>query len=332
MVRSVMEGGSAERVLDWLARHLDIPIYYASVRSYGGGMRILIVGCGYVGLPLGAELVRQGHEVFGLRRSHSADGDLAAAGIKPLTGDVTKPETLAKLPAAYDWVVNSVSSTHGGVEEYRAVYLLGSRNLIEWLSPAPPQKFVYTSSTSVYGQTDGSWVEETSPVEPASDTAKVLVQTEKLLLEAAPRFPAVILRVAGIYGPDRGYWFKQYLKNEARIEGRGARTLNMIHRDDVVGAIIAALERARPGEIYNAVDDEPVTQLRLCQWLSDRLGKPLPPSVPEPAASERNRGLSDKKVSNRKLKLELGYQLKYPTFREGFLTANLIPPETKSSQ
>src|SRR5881396_1210559 len=106
-------------------------------------MRVLIVGCGYVGLPLGAELARQGHEVFGMRRSASADAHLAAAGIKPLAGDVTKPETLAKLPASYDWVVNCVSSAHGRVEEYRAVYLHGTRNLIEWLSPAPPQKFVY---------------------------------------------------------------------------------------------------------------------------------------------------------------------------------------------
>ena len=161
-------------------------------------MRVLIVGCGYVGLPLGAELRRQGHEVFGLRRSHSADADLAAAGIKPLTGDVTKPETLAKLPAAYDWVVNSVSSTHGGVEEYRAVYLGGSRNLIEWLSPAPPQKFVYTSSASVYGQMDGSPVKETSPTEPLGETSQLLVETEKLLLAASQQrsFPAVILRVA----------------------------------------------------------------------------------------------------------------------------------------
>ena len=112
-----------------------------------------------------------------------------------------------------------------------------------------------------------------------------------------------------------------------------SKSFNIWPKDCPVSvAIIAVLERAGPGEIYNAVDDEPVTQLRLFQWLSDRLGKPLPPSVPEPAASERNRGLSDKKVSNRKLKLELGYQLKYPTFREGFLTANLIPPETKSSQ
>jgi nucleoside-diphosphate-sugar epimerase len=133
----------------------------------------------------------------------------------------------------------------------------------------------------------------------------------------------VILRLAGIYGPDRGYWLKQYMSNEARIEGNGARILNMIHRDDVVGAIIASLKSGRPGEVYNAVDDEPVTQLAFFQWLSGPLGKELPPSAPEDAEVVSKRGVTNKKVSNRRLKMELGYQLKYPTFRQGY-TAELI--------
>ena len=101
-------------------------------------MRVLIIGCGYVGLPLGGQLVGDGHEVFGLRRTVGSSAELTAAGIKPLTGDITKPEGLAQLPAAYDWVVNCVSSSHGNVEDYREVYFRGMRNLIEWLGPAPP--------------------------------------------------------------------------------------------------------------------------------------------------------------------------------------------------
>src|SRR5213083_766127 len=204
-------------------------------------MRVLIVGCGYVGLPLGAELVRQGHEVLGLRRTTDAQAELKAAGIQPLTADVTRPEDLTKLPRPFDWVVNAVSSTKGGVDEYREVYLDGTRNLIQWLSPTPPKKFLYTSSTSVYGQTDGSVVKETSPTEPASETSKILVETEKLLLDAARKinFPTVILRVVGIYGPGRGHLFLQYLKNEAKVAGKGERINNMIHLDDLVGAIIA---------------------------------------------------------------------------------------------
>jgi nucleoside-diphosphate-sugar epimerase len=283
-------------------------------------MRVLIVGCGYVGLPLGVELVRQGHEVFGLRRSASAENELKVAGIKPLIADITKLDELARLPRDFDWVVNCVSSTGGNAEDYRQVYLQGTRNLIEWLAPNPPKKFVYTSSTSVYGQTDGSQVKETSPTEPLVETAKVLLETEKVLLNAATqkKFPAVILRAAGIYGPDRGHGFKQFLKNEVHIEGDGSRFLNMIHRDDLIGCIIAALKSGRAGEIYNAVDDEPVNQITFFQWLAEELGKHPPPSEPENPMENRKRGATNKRVSNRRLKMELGYQFKYPNFRKGY--------------
>lgn len=281
-------------------------------------MRVLIVGCGYVGLPLGAELVRQGHEVFGLNRDTSAAGHLKNAGIHPLVGDVTRVEDLTRLPDPFDWVANCVASNGGGPAEYRSVYLRGTQNLIEWLAPTPVKKFLYTSSTAVYGQNDGSMVDETSPVQPTAETAQILVETEKSLLQAASRrrFPTVILRFAGIYGPDRGYWLRQFLRQESRIEGKGERILNMIHRDDVVGSIIAALENGRPGQIYNGVDDEPITQLDLLTWLAGTLGKSLPPSAPEDE-NVRKRGNTSKRISNHKLKVELGYRLKYPSFREG---------------
>ena len=107
------------------------------------------------------------------------------------------------------------------------------------------------------------------------------------------------------------------------MEGKGDRILNMIHRDDVVCAIIAALKNGRPGEIYNIVDDEPVTQFNFFQWLSGPLGKDLPPVAPENSPAVRKRGATNKRVSNRKLKMELGYQLKYPTFRQGY-TAEIL--------
>jgi len=282
-------------------------------------MRVLIVGCGYVGVPLGAELVRLGHEVFGLRRNPAVENELKAAGIQPLIGDVTKLDELKKLPGEFDWVVNCVAAG-GDAENYRQIYLQGTRNLIEWLTPDPPKKFVYTSSTSVYAQNDGSQVKESSPTEPIAETSKILVETEKVLLDAATqkKFPAVILRVAGIYGPGRGHWFKQFLKNEAVMEGDGSRILNMIHRDDVTSCIIAALKSGRAGEIYNAVDDEPVSQRNFFEWLAGTLGKYPPPSAPENSAENRRRGLTNKRVSNRKLKMELGCQFKYPNFRIGY--------------
>lgn len=282
-------------------------------------MRVLIVGCGYVGLPLGAELARQGHRVFGLRRDAGTSGEMVSAGIQPLAADVTDPASLAGLPRDYDWVVNTVSSSKGGAEDYRRVYLEGTRHLVAWLAPTSLRKFVYTSSTGVHAQDDGSVVDESSPAEPETDTSRVLLETEQVLLSAARErgFPAVILRVAGIYGPGRGFHFKQFVKNEAMLTDGGRRLLNMIHRDDVVGAILAALARGQSGEIYNAVDDQPVSQLEFYQWLAKQLHRPMPgeaASAPSPA----KRAATNKFVSNRRLRQELGYQFTYPTFREGY--------------
>ncbi|MEQ2008756.1 MAG: SDR family oxidoreductase [Limisphaerales bacterium] len=278
------------------------------------------MGCGYVGLPLGAELARRGHTVFGLRRTADGAGELRAAGVTPLVGDVTQPESLRALPGPFDWVVNTVSSSKGGAEVYRSVYVEGTRNLIAWLAGSGVRKFIHTSSTSVYAQTDGGEVTEESAAEPLAETGRLLVETENLLLAAARerKFPAVVLRVAGIYGAGRGHLFQQFLRDEARISGDGSRLLNMIHRDDVVGAAIAALERGEPGRIYNVADDEPVSQLEFFQWMSGQLHKPLPPSASAEENAGRKRGLTNKRVSNRRLREELGCGLRFPSFREGF--------------
>src|SRR5262245_9890915 len=161
-------------------------------------MRVLIVGCGYVGLPLGAELVRQGHTVFGLKRT-ADDAELKAAGITPLHADITQAGTLTGLPRDYDWVVNCTASGGGDAEAYRQLYLTGNRNLIEWLRAALPRRYVYTSSTSVYGQNDGLLVTETDPVSPPTETGRILVAAENLLLASAMelKLPVVILRLAG---------------------------------------------------------------------------------------------------------------------------------------
>jgi nucleoside-diphosphate-sugar epimerase len=283
-------------------------------------MRVLIVGCGYVGLPLGIELIRLGHEVSGVTKSGTRSADLQQAGITPLVADISNRDSLNQLPTGFDWVVNTTASGHGGPSQYQQVYLEGTRNLIEWLSATPPQKFVYTSSTSVYGQTDGSLVKEGSITQPVSDTAQVLVQTENELSKAVrdKKFPAIILRVAGIYGPERGHLFKQVLKEEDPLPGKSDRLINMIHRDDVVGSIIAALKNGRVGEIYNVVDDEPVPQIHFVRWLSETLGTNMPDFDPEAEPAQGKRAATQKKVLNRKLRMELGCQLKYPTFRQGY--------------
>jgi nucleoside-diphosphate-sugar epimerase len=298
-------------------------------------MRVLIIGAGYVGLPLGAELARRGHDVSGLRRDASSGDSLRTVGINPIFADITQPSTLEKLPGDFDWVVNCVASGGGSAEDYRRVYLQGTRNMMDWLAASRRKtgspRFVYTSSTSVYGQNNGSIVDETGATEPVAETGRVLLETERALLAAARanNFAAMILRVAGIYGPGRGHWFKQFLSGDARLDGKGERFLNMIHRDDVIGCIIAALERGRSGEIYNAVDDEPVSQFDFFSWLATTLGKPLPDSISENLEAARKRGITNKRISNLKLKRQLDYQFEYPTFREGY--AALIQPTVRDA-
>jgi len=297
-----------------------IPLGLAAAWWFNRVVRTLIIGCGYVGLPLGAELARRGHAVVGVRRSAEGWDARRAAGITPAVADVTQPETLRSLAGPFDWVVNAVSSTKGGADEYRAVYLNGVRHLLNWLAARTPQKYIHLSSTSVYGQTDGAIVDESSPTKPASETSRLLVEMEHLLLTAARErgFPAVVLRVAGIYGPTRGHLLQQYLRGEARIAGDGRRAINMIHLDDVVGATIAALERGQPGEIYNLTDDEPVSQLDFFGWLATKLNRSLPPFASEAEMGARKRGLTNKRVANARLKSALGYTLQFPTFREGY--------------
>lgn len=283
-------------------------------------MRVLIVGCGYVGLKLGRELSAAGHEVHGLRRSAEGAAAVAVAGMRPLVGDITRIASLVELSAQWDWVVNCVASGGGEAADYRRIYLEGTRNLVAWLSRTGVSKFVYTGSTGVYGQDGGGWVNEDSPATPATETGAVLRETEELLIKAVrdQGFPAVLLRVAGIYGPGRGYFFRQMVKGEARIEGHGQRHLNMIHRDDVAGAVAAALDRGVPGRIYNVVDDEPVRQADLFAWLAAQLGRPMPPFVQNDPDLQRRRAPTDKRISNRRLREELGCVLRFPTFREGY--------------
>jgi nucleoside-diphosphate-sugar epimerase len=283
-------------------------------------MTVLIIGCGYLGLPLGQLLARRGHSVCGLRRSAAANEEMLSRGITPVQADITDFRDLQKLPP-FEAIINLVSSSKGGVEDYRQVYLAGTRNILRWLDDAklnPGFRYLYTSSTSVYAQADGSWVTEESPSEPDSPTSQILIETERELLTARAErnFPAVILRASGIYGPGRGHLFKQFLRGEATLRDDGSSWINMIHVDDLAAAIAHLISLpGLPAAAYNLTDDQPVTQLDFFTWLANALNRPLPPS--SPADPNRKRGLTNKRVSNALLK-STGFRFSHPTFREGY--------------
>ncbi len=291
-----------------------------------GVKRILILGAGYVGQPLAHRMVDEGHEVWVASRTGAISAVPATARLKSVIVDVTDAGSFARLPGSFDQVINCVSSSRGGVEVYRAVFLDGSRNLIEWMKANPPGRVIFTSSTSVYGQVDGSLVDEESETNPAGETGRILVETERLWHDSG--LPVTVLRIAGIYGPDRGHLFLKYLRGEAQITGDPNRYFNQIHRDDVVGAIATALTCDAPVPVCNVSDDSPISQIEFFQWLSDTLKRPLPAF--SDGELKRKRAVTNKRVSNRRLKEELGWQLKYPTFRAGYLSemVRLGPKDT----
>lgn len=279
---------------------------------------MLIAGCGYVGLALGARLSAKGHLVFGVRRSPSAARLLQSSGVEPLIADLGRAEHLEALPREWDWVVFCAAPDGGGEEAYRDTYFTGVCRLLDWLRPSPPRALVFTGSTSVYGQLDGSVVTEASSTAEASGTARILLETEELLREAAGGgFPARLLRVAGIYGPDR-HRIGALIRGEARLTGEGERFMNWIHRDDLVAAILAVLEHGRDGEVYNVSDGAPAREREFYGWLTEHLGLPMPPTTSGPEAVQRRRALTDRQISVDKLRRDLGWTPAYPSFREGY--------------
>jgi len=279
-------------------------------------VRALIIGCGYVGEALGQRLIALGHDVTGVRRSLDHNARLARFGIHPVNLDITAQGALAKLDGQYDWVIIAASSSQAGEKAYKKVYGLGSENIARWLQTAETQAVVFISSTSVYRQRNGVWVSENEARPPENGTSKILWEAEQTMSATKP--PATILRSSGIYGPNRGHLFRRFMSGNAAIEGEGKRYLNMVHRDDLVGSIVSALELAKDSGLYNITDDEPVTQFSFYKWLSEATGRPIPPFVPEPDPYTRMRGLTNKRVSNKSFKEIYGFKYKYPTYREGY--------------
>ncbi len=240
-------------------------------------------------------------------------------GLEPWIGDLTDPG-FERPGGHFDAVIYSAAAgREDGPAAYRMIYVEAQQRLLASFAADRPTRWVYTGSTGVYGQSDGSLVKESSPTEPGTETGAVLVQAERMLLEAAQGgFPSVILRIAGIYGPGRLHLLHAFVANQVRIGGKGQRHLNMVHRDDVVGAVLAALRNGRAGEVYNVVDGEPVTEIHFYTWLSETLGKWVPPFGPTETDPARARGLADRRISNRRLTMELGCRLKYPSFRQGY--------------
>jgi nucleoside-diphosphate-sugar epimerase len=261
---------------------------------------VFIAGCGFVGLAAARLFQTAGWDVVGGTRSGSVEG----SDFPVIACDLGDADSL-RAAGACDVVVHCASSSRGGADEYRAVYLEGARNLAAALRP---RRLVFTSSTSVYAQCDGSWVTEESPAEPSRDTGRILRETEDFVLGIG----GTVARLAGIYGPRRSVLLRRFLSGEAIIEGDGSRYINQIHRDDAASALVRLVEAGAAG-IFNVADDTPLTQREVYAWLAQYFGRPLPPYGE--ADSNRKRGVTNKRVSNAKLRSFI-WVPQFPSFDE----------------
>jgi nucleoside-diphosphate-sugar epimerase len=270
--------------------------------------KTLIIGCGYIGLPLALELQAQGHAITAWVHSEETAASLAPHHFsRIMVGSVGDERAWAGAGGDYDLAIHCASSGKGGETAYEEVFLKGAQNLIRHL---PTARKLFVSSTSVYGQTESEVVTEQSRAEPAPATGKILRTAEDVAVKGG----VIVARSSGIYGPGRGVLFAKFQRGEAVIEGDGARWLNQIHQRDLVAALVHLIDHGKPGEIYNATDDTPVTQRDYYAWCAEFLGQPLPPFGP--VNTQRKRGLTNKRVSNAKLRAT-GWAPLYPSFREG---------------
>lgn len=273
-------------------------------------MDIVIAGCGDLGIETGLRFAAAGHRVVGLRRR----GELVPA---PLTGrSVDLRRSVPEIPASTAVVVVAVAAGSRDVDEYRATYVDGLRNVLDGVdaSGATP-RVVVVSSTAVYDVDDGSTVTEDTPAAGATATADVLVEAEALLRDRAP--DAVLARLSGVYGPGRERLIDQVRGGTARrspADGVSPHT-NRIHRDDAAAALVHLATVDDPAPTYLVTDDEPVRLDDVYAFLAAELGVDVPPRA-EGGARGRQ-GAGDKRLSNALLRSS-GWAPRYPTFREGY--------------
>lgn len=269
---------------------------------------ILIVGCGFLGETAADLFFEHGWQVTGVTAKEESASRLAGKPYPVVVADVADAMGVRALSQGrqIDWVVHCASSSRGDAGVYRRVYVDGMRAIREAL---PTARVIFTSSTSVYGQTDGSEVAEDSPTEPERETARRLLAAEKVALEER----GFVLRLAGLYGPGRSVLMTRFLNGEMVLEGGGGRWINQIHRDDAARAVVHVAMTGPPPGIYNVVDNQPATQREVCEWLGEYFDRPMPPVGP--INPLRKRAWTSKRVSNARLRAT-GWSPGFESFRE----------------
>ena len=284
-------------------------------------MSVLIIGCGYVGQRAAQAWLSEGRSVSALTRSAENAARLAALGITPIIGDVTRPASLTDLPAA-DLVLYAVGFDRSAAHSQRAVYVDGLKNVLAEIHTRTGH-WIYLSSTSVYGQTAGEWVDESSPCEPLRENGQVCLDAERVIesqLGGNSTTEFQILRLAGISGPNRLLARVAALREGEPLAGNPDGYLNLIYVEDIVRTISACASRGVTGQTYLVSDDRPMTRRAYYETLAQLIGA-APPQFGGGGSGRHGAESLNKRCKNRRLREELAVELAYPTIETGLPAA-----------
>lgn len=246
-----------------------------------------------------------GHTVFGLRRTERALPD----GVIGLVGDVSIRESL-QLPESLDACVYAVAAGGRTDDAYRAAYPVGAENVIRALEEAGAgaARFLFVSSTGVFGQDDGSLVNEESPTEPQGFTGQRMMEAERVARASA--LPSCALRLSGIYGPSRSVLLERVGRGEATYPAQGDRWMNQIHQFDAARAIVHALGLADLPPVLCVSDPKPSQRREVLLWLASRMGAPVPGASDAP-------GTPAKRIDSGRIQAT-GFEFRFPSYVEGY--------------
>lgn len=282
--------------------------------------RVLLVGCGDIGSALATVLVVQGHQVSAVKRSAPRQ---ALPGVSYLTCDITQPDQVQRIPCEVDQVFVILAPGERTENRYRALFTDGLSNLLHHFSNPPEERsplhgatphWIFVSSTSVYGQNQGEWVDENSPTLPQGFNGRCLLQAEKLLHEHDAS--ATVVRFSGIYGPDRSGLVQSVLRGNP-VQYQPSYYTNRIHAEDCVHLLAHLFTQRLAGAVlqacYVASDNTPAPLGEVVTWLAQQLGCAVPPAT---AATALSRG-QNKRCCNKQI-IGLGYQFRHSDYRSGY--------------
>ncbi|MCW8926590.1 MAG: NAD-dependent epimerase/dehydratase family protein [Xanthomonadales bacterium] len=267
-------------------------------------MRVLIAGCGDVGGVLAELLLADGHAVYGLKR----DPSTLPEGVRGVQADLLQGNTLKALPGRIDRLVYMPTPGNRDRAGYEAIFLQGWKNLWNALD-REPDRTLLVSSTAVYGESNGTEVDEDTIARPARFNGETLLEMERLAASCTQNL--VVARLSGIYGPGRERLISQAATGGLEVQQAPPFFTNRIHRDDAARALQHLLELENPEMLYVVTDDNPAPRFEVVKWLALMQGKPAPVATVNEQAGQ------GKRASNRRLRAS-GFELRYPDYMAGY--------------